>query len=256
MSDYKSAENNYSTYEYNIENMLRKPNDQIDFLRDPDIMYIFGVSVDFGIKYVKSIIEDFPEFATEIKNGKYDDLFSLFYSIGNPEFFYSESLAKIINPNTLRYIYHSLVIRRYMKEKFPNTKLQVVEIGGGYGGLCFWLTKLAPECIERYEICDLEVPNRLQKRCLDHWSVPFSFFSDPLQWKKAECPTFCISNYGFSEFNKKYQDLYTEAILRKVEGGFMIWNNWTGIYKFTENPMKKEDERPSFTGCYNLFLYF
>lgn len=32
---------------------------------------------------------------------------------------------------------------------------------------------------------------------------------------------------------------------------------WRGvIYKFTENPMKKEDERPSFTGCYNLFLYF
>jgi hypothetical protein len=44
-----------------------------------------------------------------------------------------------------------------MKEKFPSTKLQVVEIGGGYGGLCFWLSVLAPECIQTYEICDLKI---------------------------------------------------------------------------------------------------
>jgi hypothetical protein len=153
-------------------------------------------------------------------------------------------------------MYHALLIQKYIYEKYKNTPIDIIEIGGGYGGLCFWLTKLAPECIQVYEICDLEVVNRLQKRCLDQWLVPCSFFNNPWEWKKADYPTFCISNYGFSEFNSSFQDLYTETILRKVEAGFMIWNNWTGIYKFTENYMKKENERPSFPDAYNLFLYF
>lgn len=254
MAEYKSANNDYSEYEKNIETMLA--NENLDFLKNWKITSIFGVSKEFGMMYLTSIKEEFPDFIDDVMNGKYDDFFSLFHSIGQPDLFFSEIINRNMNANTARYIYHALLIRKYINRRLSNTKLQIVEIGGGYGGLCFWLSKLIPECIHSYEIVDLEIVSRLQNRCLDKWGINCSYLNDPLQWKKSEYPVFCISNYGYSEFNKTYQDLYKETILNKTTGGFMVWNNWTGIYKFTENEIKIEKERPSFPGICNTFLYF
>ena len=41
------------------------------------------------------------------------------------------------SPTNLRYIYQSMLILKFMKEKLLNN-VNVIEIGGGYGGLCFF----------------------------------------------------------------------------------------------------------------------
>jgi hypothetical protein len=256
MTEYKSANNNYSPFEHTIEKMLERQTDEFDFLSNSTTLSIFGVDNDWGETYIHFLLNEFPEFVKNVQDGMYTSLFDLFHSIGSPKLFYSDIMNGFTNANTIRYIYHALLIKKYMKEKFPSTKLQVVEIGGGYGGLCFWLSVVAPECIQTYEICDLKIVGCLQKRCLDKWNIACSYFNSPSEWKKSEYPTFVISNYAYSEFNSFYQDLYKDTILKNAEAGFMIWNNWTGIYKFTELPLTIEKERPSFAQNLNLFLYF
>lgn len=252
---YQAANNDYTIYVNHILKILQKPVEEFDFLRNLDTYGIFGVSPEFGMDYCKCIQEEFPEEVNCIREGKYDSLFKEFESIGSPVFFYSKILGRHINANTTRYLYHTFLIKRYMEEKFPGKPLHVLEIGGGYGGLCFWLSKLAPNSIKIYEICDLNAAIQLQKVCLQKWNIPCSFLDNPFAWKKQDT-TFVISNYGFAEFNEIFQTIYTQTILSNCEGGFMVWNNSTGILKFTENPMKIEKERPSFPNVSNHFLYF
>lgn len=252
---YKAADNDYSAYANHILDMLKKPVEQFDFLQNMNITGVFGVSDEFGHLYCKCLQEEFPDEVKKIRQGVYDSLFREFHSIGKPSTFYSDILACQINANTTRYIYHALLIKKYMETKFPDKKLQVIEIGGGYGGLCYWLSKLAPNFIKTYEICDLQAVIQLQKRCLEKWNVSCSYIDNPFSWKKTDT-CFLISNYGFSEFNEMFQHVYTQSIISKCEGGFMIWNNWTGVTKFTENTLLSEDERPAFPNAYNKFLYF
>lgn len=44
----------------------------------------------------------------------------------------------------------------------PDRKLDIAEIGGGYGGLCFWLLRLGGERIASYTIIDLPSTNTAQ----------------------------------------------------------------------------------------------
>ncbi len=252
---YKAANNDYSLYEKNILHVLSKEVEEFDFFRYMDITGVFGVSDEFGEMYCKSLEEEFPEEVQKIRNGFYDKFLSEFHSIGKPNFFYSPILGRHINANTTRYLYHAFLIKKYIESKFSGQVLHIVEIGGGYGGLCFWLSKLIPSSIKKYEIFDLNVVLQLQKRCLTKWGVECSYSENPFSWTKTDT-TFVISNYGYAEFNELFQNIYRQTITSKADGGFMIWNNWTGMFKFTENPMVAENERPPFPGCHNLFLYF
>jgi hypothetical protein len=252
---YIAANNDYGLYEKSIHGILETPIEHLSFFHTQDITGVFGVSDEFGTMYCKCIQDEFPEELKKIRDGVYDTLLNEFHSIGKPPMFYSDILGRSINANTTRYIYHAFLIKKYMEQKFPGKALQVVEIGGGYGGLCFWLSKLAPLSIKTYEIFDLNTVLKLQKRCLEKWNVACSYSDNPFTWNKTDT-TFVISNYGFSEFNELFQRVYTQTITSKSDGGFMVWNNWTGMIKFTENQMVMENERPDFPGCHNLFLYF
>jgi hypothetical protein len=252
---YTAANNNYELYVKSILEILEKPVETMNLFQNQNITGVFGVSDEFGAMYCKCLQDEFPDEVKKIRDGVYNPLFTEFHSIGKPTLFYSDILGQSINANTIRYIYHALLIKKYMEQKFPGKALQVVEIGGGYGGLCFWLSKLAPTSIKKYEIFDLDAVTKLQKRCLEKWNVACSYSDNPFTWTKTDT-TFVISNYGFSEFNELFQRVYTQTVTSKSEGGFMIWNNWTGVCKFTENKIAMENERPAFPGCHNLFLYF
>jgi hypothetical protein len=252
---YQPLNYDYTVYTNHILNILKKPVEQLDFLSNLNTFGIFGVSSEFGMDYCRCIQEEFPEEVRKIHEGVYDTHLAQFQSIGTPQFFFSTILDRYMTGNTTRYIYHALIIKKYMEEKFSGKPLQVLEIGGGYGGLCFWLSKLAPQSIKTYEICDLNAAVQLQTLCLGKWNVPCSFLENPFAWKKHDT-TFVISNYGFAEFNDMFQKVYTQTILSQCDGGFMVWNNPTGLFKFTENLVKIEKERPVFPPHNNMFLYF
>ena len=47
-----------------------------------------------------------------------------------------------------------------------------------------------------------------------------------------ESPLFVYSAYSFSSLNRYYQDLFYKYFIQKSNGGFMVWNNWRGVYPF------------------------
>ena len=121
-------------------------------------------------------------------------------------------------PTTLRYIQTAVDLKRLFG---PLDGMRVVEIGGGYGGLCRILH--AQNRIESYTIVDLPEALDLAKRYLGEFSVPNVSFAPPNQ---DIFPDFdlLISNYAYSELDKATQDLYLDRILSRCRRGYMMYN--------------------------------
>jgi hypothetical protein len=242
----------YIEYEQKIQTLFNR--NQLNFLSPMYNVGIFTVEKDFGYAYCNQLLKEFPECRNIIIQNI--ERYIRFIRIGEQEQFLFKELNLAITANTARYIYHAFLISKYIREKFGHQPLDIVEIGGGYGGLCFWLYVLNPEQINQYTIIDLPVANQLQQRCLSELGVTAKTVSEPHHIQKGKAPLFVISNYGYSEFNEYFQKLYRDTVLAIADGGFMIWNNWTGIFTFTSLPMRVEDETPYFPNVYNKFIYF
>ena len=82
------------------------------------------------------------------------------------------------SPSNLRYILHSLLVLDYMK-KISLNNINVVEIGGGYGGLAFFINKIAPLVgveIDSYIVFDLYEATLLTKKYLEALEVEVQTF--------------------------------------------------------------------------------
>ena len=158
------------------------------------------------------------------------------------------------SPNNLRYILQSFIILTFMEKQKLNT-IDIIEIGGGYGGLAFFIIKLAELfniTIKSYTIFDLLDVSKLQKAYLEALNVnnisTMNFYQlDHFQNLKKN--SFLISNYAFSEISMELQKKYTEQILNPyVSYGFLIWN-YIPIYNFIENKIiSSEIEYPDTSG--------
>ena len=252
---YISANNDgiYNEYEKKIDKILE--NKTLDFLSKEANVGIFDVEDHFGPLYSQQLSVEFPEVAEDFRNRRYFRELISFIKVGKQDEFFSKELESNVTPNTVRYIYHACLISKYIKEKFADKQVDIVEMGGGYGGLSFWMRIFLPT-IYKYTIIDLPAACRLQKTCMTTLGVDLKSISDPNLVQKENRPIFVISNYGYSEFNQHYQNLYKNTVISKADGGFMIWNNWSGIYLFTNLSMKIEPERPSFPNVPNKFIYF
>jgi len=139
------------------------------------------------------------------------------------------------------------------------TELDIVEVGGGYGGLCLALHHFAEKYgvkIKSYTILDLAPPSRLQKLYLEKIQpslkvdlVDASTFGEGI----SKTNLFLISNYCFSEIPDNLQKEYIAKLFPKVSHGFMAWNH-IPLYNFGFD-VKEEMEYPK-TGAYNKYLYF
>jgi len=250
---YEALNHSYDAYEHAIHHILQ--NRQYDFLQDKNnhICAIFGVDVSLGMLYCAQIAKDFPHYANAITQGDYREQMEKFVALGEQETFFSEDLQTTMTANMARYIYHALVIHVYILKKFDTTPIDVFEIGGGYGGLCYWLQVFCPT-VSTYTVLDLPAPCELQQHCSAYLGVSCVSISHVEYYTKTSNPLFVISNYGYAELNTHYQTLYKETILKDADAGFMIWNNWTGIFPFTDLPLHIENERPEY--CQNKFIYF
>jgi hypothetical protein len=136
--------------------------------------------------------------------------------------------------------------------------IDVIEIGGGYGGLCFFLYKLSHLFnihINSYSIFDLQEPLLLQKKYLENINVNGVHFTTMDDLENIKKNSFLISNYAYSEISLDLQKKYTEKLLNPyVSHGFLTWN-FIEPYHFIENKMiKTEKEYPS-TGD-NFYIWF
>ena len=155
--------NNYLNY---IESFINDSDiSNWRFKSHPDYCRILEhVNADSGYSYLVEIQKIFNFLYSEKKHYlielcKTNDLY------GNTNKYDFKNFT-ICSPTNLRYILHSMLILKYMQDNMLNN-IDIIEIGGGYGGLCFYMYNIAPLfniTINTYSIFDLNMPLKLQKK--------------------------------------------------------------------------------------------
>lgn len=189
---------------------------------------------------------------------------------GNPNKFSFENFT-LCSPANLRYILHGLLILSYIQQLGMNN-INIIEIGGGYGGLCFYIYKMAGFfniTIKTYNIFDLPEPMALQKKYLHVHGVENIKFMNLDDYENVKLSSSCteksltlpedcflVSNYAYSEITMDLQKKYTKYVLNPyVSHGFLAWN-FINVYNFIENKqLCIVDEFPS-TGEGNKYVSF
>jgi hypothetical protein len=132
--------------------------------------------------------------------------------------------------------------------------IDIVEIGGGYAGLCVAMSVFQQRFglrINSYTIIDLQAPSQLQvwrlssaltaeqQMYLSKFDLRFpvrfglaDLFGRDIEgdhrfiFGYAPCDgcRYLISHYAFSEICSRYQQQYAQHLFPKVDHGFLTWN--------------------------------
>jgi len=102
--------------------------------------------------------------------------------------------------------------------------MNIVEIGGGYGGLALVISKMFK--FSNYYDVDLDAPTKLATKYCSLTGVDNFHVVTPSELEKLEDVEIdlLISNYAFSECNYETQDVYIEKILSKAKRGYITHN--------------------------------
>jgi hypothetical protein len=210
------------------------------------------VSRDQGTQYLKCIREN-----TNISLDEILSFCNLNDRVGNPHLHNHNGIY--CSPTSLRYIWHAHLILAYFSSLSNRSPLDVIEIGGGYGGLCLAVHHFSKKYnveIKSYTIVDLEAPLRLQKLYLAQNPVHFDVRFVNANTYGADINTngmYLISNYCFSEIDSAFQQKYIQHLFPKVAHGFMVWNH-IPVYNFGFS-YREEVEVPN-TAATNKYVYF
>ena len=168
------------------------------------------VSFEEGQQYLKEIDIDYLDKLEEVKEND---------SLGSPVIYEYPSVGEI-SPTTIRYIKNTSDIIN----KFGNSFDSIVEIGGGYGGLCKVISSFIK--FEQYLLLDLEECNLLSRKYLSHFNLPtLSYRSEEID-EIDENFDLLISNYAFSECHKEVQQDYIERFIKKSNNFYIMHNNF------------------------------
>jgi len=241
----------YSRYSNFVESII-KDNNLINFKNNKDYIYMLEhVTASQGSEYLKYIRK------TTITQNEIESFCNLNDSIGNPNIIKYNNFSS--SPTSLRYIYHSHLILKYL-ESLKLDSIDIVEIGGGYGGLClaihFFSEKYGLK-INSYTIIDLPSISKLQEKYIYKINPLINInYIDATRFGSNISKTnlFCISNYCFSEISSDFQKIYINSLFNKVIHGFMVWNA-IPVYNFGFT-YKEENEIPFTGGKYNKYIYF
>ncbi len=104
----------------------------------------------------------------------------------------------------------------------PIENLKIVEIGGGYGGLCRILTQVFN--VKDYTIVDWPEPLQLAKKYLDHYQITTVKYLTPDKLDQGIQADLVVCSHLFSLFRKDLQERYLEQIIKQTPRGYMICN--------------------------------
>ena len=246
----------YSNYVEAIRKNLDLNPDDWGFKEDKVYKSILEhVSLDEGRQYLELIFDECPQLKKHknllyeicLENDKY----------GSAQKYDFENFG-MCSPSNLRYIYHSLLIISHMFECKLND-IDVIEIGGGYGGLCLFLHRLAYLFginLKSYSGFDLPDALNLQSKYLKECNIDFNqqYLDTDIQLNKN---SYLISNYAYSEISSELQTKYTDQVLNPfISHGFLAWNN-NNLWEFINNKkIKTIKEIPSTSSrINNLYVY-
>ena len=173
------------------------------------------VSKDQGIWYLETILEMTNDLNANLEEFKENDKY------GNPAILGDYPEIGVISPTTLRYIKNTFDMASLVGET-PLSR--IVEVGGGYGGLCRVLSKVCE--FDEYIMIDLPEVSALQRKYIDQ----FPDIKD-----KVKCVStndfgqitdvdLFISNYALSECDLKSQMAYYDMIIANAKYVYLIYN--------------------------------
>ena len=180
-----------------------------------------------SLDYLRAILRDNPWLVKEFY------LFSDNDILGSPIRCYYEELKLNMAPATIRYV---KVLSDLILHFGSLHDIDIVEIGGGYGGQCLVISKEI--AFKSYTIIDLEEPSALQRKYLDNHIVENvrCFTPDELDFDNIDL---CISNYAFSEIGRVFQDAYIEKVIKPAKNGYITCNRFGNDN--VNPPLTKED---------------
>ena len=125
-----------------------------------------------------------------------------------------------ISPTTIRYLKNTSDI----VTKFGTSFNSIVEIGGGYGGLCKVLSSFVD--FEQYLLLDLEECNMLSRKYLSHFDLPTMSYQAEEIVELEDRFDLLISNYALSECNRETQMMYIERFVKNSDKFYLMHNNF------------------------------
>lgn len=135
--------------------------------------------------------------------------------VGSPETYdYGEKYG-IINPTTLRYIKFAGDIESHFGDL---NGVDLVEIGGGYGGLVKVLSNLYK--FNSVRLYDLPQAKQLQKKYLKQFNIDANI-ELPLEELVTD-NTLVISNYAWCECDIPTRKEYVEKVISKAKYNYMV----------------------------------
>lgn len=177
---------------------------------------------------------------------------------GSPTTYKTDILGQI-SPTTVRYVKNSLDILNYFG---PDTQYQkILEIGGGYGGLCKVLSSLVK--FDEYYLVDLPEVSELSKKYLNNFigiKNKISYITTETLVPVSDVDL-VISNYAFSECDREYQNLYYDLMIKGSKRFYMVYNNFTNNMNSDEFIAKVSSdfsiyvEQEIFPPHYNQIIY-
>jgi putative sugar O-methyltransferase len=190
------------------------------------------VSKQVGENYFQMALSKKPELKNYLNNFVSSEkigspqTFPYKYNFFSPKYFFS--------PTTLRYIN----VLSDLIQFFGNLNgMRIVEIGGGYGGLCKIISDFYQ--LKSYTLIDLYPCLQLSKRFLDDFSISNVEYLTEEELNSNNEYDLVISNYAFSEIRREIQDVYMNKVLQKSSRGYLLCNFKT--HTWDNNQMSTED---------------
>lgn len=188
-------------------------------------------------------------------------------SFGKPIQFDYPGLG-MFSPSNWRYLCHALKVWRHI-DSLGLDNVDIIELGGGYGGLALWVRGLAAGRDVRlgtYSLVDLPEAAILQGQFTAACSLRSVWTANGLEAEglaralrppgHTGVPRILVSAYAFSEFDQETRDWYAEGLIRHCEHGLIVWNCPEPIsgferelggpvYQFIDKPLSIEPDEPN-----------
>lgn len=164
------------------------------------------------IDYITNI-KPYSEISEDVNNWKASN-----DSIGMPVT-YTYTNYGVISPSTIIDIYDYLKIEQLIPD-FPNVK-NIVEIVGGYGGLCSVISKKVP--FDSYTIVDRQCSLNIEQKYLGTLNVENVNFTN--NTNISSDIDLVISTFGWNELKTNYLNEIFTNIISKAKHGYFRINN-------------------------------
>ena len=168
------------------------------------------VSYEEGQQYLDEIEIDYKDKLDEIKEND---------ALGTPVTCTYDGVGAI-SPTTVRYLKNTSDI----VNKFGTSFDSIVEIGGGYGGLCKVMSSFVE--FENYLLIDLEECNMLSRKYLSNFDLPTMSYQAEEIVDVEDNFDLLVSNYALSECNRETQMMYIERFVKKSDKFYLMHNNF------------------------------